>query len=318
MTPMTTPFAATLVVETYNLIEGTDRDRFREALRTAVAAAEAIQGEVLVTDACGGEEVRRIVAAAAPRARILDAVGLSYDQAKMLAAAEAAGEAIVYLDSDCEPVGRWPGPLLDALAAAPEAAGVGGFTRYRGDGVVAAVMSVMDFGFLLPLHRRPLACYAFNNAAFHRDALVQCPVPEGRLRCGCFAHAQRLLRQGTPMLLAPKAIAIHDLPPIVRERTRQGHDTIAACWENSALPEARFLWLGVFSLPLFWAMRVTLDWRRLLQGSRDLGLSLPGLGVALVTVPLLRLLDAGGMLHAFAVGRGAPAWGGWEPQTARH
>jgi hypothetical protein len=62
---ITTPFPATLVVETYNLIEGTDRDRFREALRTAVAAAEAIQGEVLVTDACGGEEVRRIVAAAA-------------------------------------------------------------------------------------------------------------------------------------------------------------------------------------------------------------------------------------------------------------
>lgn len=302
---------ASLVVETYNLVEGTDRGRFHEVLRTAAAAANAIGGEVLVTDACGGQEVRRIVADAAPGARILDAVGLSYDQAKMLAASEAAGEALVYLDADCEPVGRWPGALLDALAAAPEAPGVGGFTRYAGDSVLAAVMSVMDFGFLYPVRSRPLACYAFNNAAFHRDALVECPLSAGTLRCGCFAHAQRLLRRGAPMILAPEAKAIHDLPPIVRERTRQGHDTIAACWDNPALPEAGLLRLGVLSVPLFYGMRVALDWRRLLQGFRSLGLSPAGLAVALTAVPLLRLLDLGGMVHAFAVGRGARPWGGW-------
>lgn len=300
-----------LIVETYNLNEGTSHVRFKEALRSAAVAARQCDGELLVTDVCGVPEIARLVAEAAPEARLLNAVGLCYDEAKMLAAAEARGESLVYLDSDCEPLGRWPHELLDGMRSYPDSPGVGGFTRYRGGGVLAAVMSVMDFGFLIPRRERPLACYAFNNVAFRRRALVACPVHGEGLRCGCFAHAQRLLRQGTPLVLAPDAEAIHDLPPIVRERTRQGHDTIAACWANPALPEARWLRLGMLSVPLFLALRILLDWRRLLIGFHDLGLRIPGLVAALALVPVLRLIDGVGMVHAFWVGRGGATWGGW-------
>ncbi len=308
---MNTLLPVSIVVETYNLVEGTDRARFAAALGAAAAAAGQRGGEVLVTDVCGGPDVAGIVAAAAPEARLLDAVGLSYDEAKMLAAVESRGESIVYLDSDCEPVGDWPETLLETLRRYPLHAGVGGLTRYQGEGLVAAVMSVMDFGFLIPVEERPLACYAFNNAAFHRSALLACPSASGGLRCGCFAHAQALLRQGTPMILAPRAVARHDLPPMVRERSRQGHDTIAACWENADLPEARFLWLGVFSVPLFYGMRVALDWKRLAVGYRHLGLGPLGLVGALALVVPMRLLDAMGMIHAFVVGRRAESWGGF-------
>jgi hypothetical protein len=41
-------FPATLVVETYNLIEGTERERFREALRTAVATVMSVSGRTPV------------------------------------------------------------------------------------------------------------------------------------------------------------------------------------------------------------------------------------------------------------------------------
>ena len=126
------------------------------------------------------------------------------------------------------------------------------------------------------------------------------------MRCGCFAHAQELLRQGTPLILAPRAVAIHDLPPVVRERTRQGYDSIAACWANSRLREARWLWLGVLSVPLFLALRIMLDWTRLLVGYRDLGLGIAGLLAALTLAPILRLLDAVGMVHASRIGRPAP------------
>lgn len=305
-----TPWVS-LIVETYNLVEGTDRDRFAGALRSATVAARECDGELLVTDVCGGPDVARIVAEAAPAARVLDAVGMGYDEAKMLAAAEARGESLVYLDSDCEPVGQWPRELLDALRAHPDVAGVGGVTRYRGRGVLSALMSVMDFGFFYPVRVRPLACYAFNNIAFHRRALMACPVEGGSLRCGCFAHAQALRRRETPVMLAPAAVVIHDLPPVVRERTRQGHDTIAACWVNPQLPEARWLALGILAVPLFLAMRMALDGKRLLLGFRDLGLGLGGLAAALALVPVLRLIDGVGMVHAFRVGRHAPPWGGW-------
>jgi len=305
------PPQVSLIIETYNLVEGTDHDRFANALRSATVAAQRCDGELLVTDVCGGPEVARLVMEAAPEARLLNAVGMCYDEAKMLAAAEARGESLVYLDSDCEPLGRWPDELLDAMRSQPAAPGVGGFTRYRGGGVLAAVMSVMDFGFLLPRCERPLACYAFNNAAFRRRALVACPIKGDGLRCGCFAHAQRLLRQGTPLMLAPDAVAIHDLPPIVRERSRQGHDTIAACWANPALPEARWLRWGMLSVPVFMAFRIILDWRRLLVGFRDLDLGIPGLIAAVPLVPVLRLIDGIGMAHAFWVGRRGVPWGGW-------
>ena len=59
-------------------------------------------------------------------------------------------------------------------------------------------------------------------------------------------------------------------------------------------------------------MRVLLDWKRLLLGYHDLGLSAFGLCGAVVVVPLLRMLDAGGTVHAFLVGRHAPPWGGFE------
>lgn len=305
------PPQVSLIIETYNLVEGTDRERFKAALRSATVAARQCDGELLVTDVCGGPEVARLVAEAAAEARLLNAVGLGYDEAKMLAAAEARGESLVYLDSDCEPLGRWPHELLHAMRSHPDSPGVGGFTRYRGGGVLAAVMSVMDFGFLIPRRERPLACYAFNNTAFQRRALLACPIDGEGLRCGCFAHAQRLLLQGTPLVLAPDAIAIHDLPPIVRERTRQGHDTIAACWANPALPEARWLRLGMLSVPLFMALRIMLDWKRLLVGFRDLDLGIPGLIAALAVVPVLRLIDGVGMVHAFWRGRGGTSWGGW-------
>lgn len=300
-----------LIIETYNLVEGTDRDRLAGALRSAAIAAAECDGELLVADVCGGSDVARIVAEAAPAARVLDAVGMGYDEAKMLAAAEARGEALVYLDSDCEPLGRWPRELLDALRAHPDMAGVAGVTRYRGQGVLSALMSVMDFGFFYPLRTRPLACYAFNNTAFHRRALAACPVEGGPMRCGCFAHAQTLLRRGVPVILAPAAVVVHDLPPIVRERTRQGHDTIAACWANPQLPEARWLGLGILSVPLFLAMRMALDGKRLVLGFRYLGLGFAGLAAALELVPVLRLIDGVGMVHAFRVGRHAPPWGGW-------
>jgi len=173
-------------------------------------------------------------------------------------------------------------------------------------------MSVMDFGFLFPVRERPLACYAFNNTAFHRRTLLECPVVGGPLRCGCFAHAQKMLRQGTPLIMAPDAVALHDLPPIVRERTRQGRDTIAACRANPALPESRWLWLGFLAIPLYFTLRVVLDWKRLAVGFRSLDLGVPGLVAALLLAPPMRLLDALGMFHAFWVGQDAPAWGGWE------
>ncbi len=153
--------------------------------------------------------------------------GLDYDGAKQKAAASARGVYVLFLDGDCLPAPGWLDHHLSPLRRG-EAQATGGFTRYDG-GYMAAVATVLDFGFLLPRGRRVLGCYASNNCGFKRDLLADVPIPAGPMRCRCFAHAQTLLRHGTPVTMVPEAAVRHEVQPFFRERYRQGYDAVAAC-----------------------------------------------------------------------------------------
>jgi Glycosyl transferase family 2 len=251
------------------------------------------------------EEVARV----APEARVLDADGLGYDEAKMLAAREARGRFVAYLDGDCIAEPGWLDAVLGPLRSG-EALASGGFTRYEG-GFVAGVQTLLDFGFLHPLASRPLECYAANNCAFDRATLLAEPMPGGPLRCRCFHHAQRLKRRGSAMLLAPPARVRHEPQPLLRERSRQGYDVVAACWADPALPEAALLRLGRAATPLFYALVVALDIRRLFPGGRAVGIRAWQWPAALLLFPLLRLVDAAGMWRALREGPRPGGWGGY-------
>ena len=117
-----------------------------------------------------------------------------------------------------------------------------------------------DFGFMYPCEFRDLHCYAFNNCGFDRETLLAVPAGGRHLRCACYFHAQQFLRRGTPMKLIPEAGVLHEMQPLIRERTRQGFDTIAACWEDPEVQQAQLLKLGILSIPLFYLLNVSLDW----------------------------------------------------------
>ena len=90
----------------------------------------------------------------------------------------------------------------------------------------------------------------------------------------------------------------YPVQPFFIERFRQGFDAVGACWVNPALPESRFLWLGVLAAPLFYGVAVLRDFRRLLTGYRDLDLAMLQVPFALPLFPLFRLVDFAGMLRA--------------------
>jgi hypothetical protein len=220
----------------------------------------------------------------------------------------ARGRFVLFLDGDCIPQADWRDRLLAPLRSG-RAVACGGYTRYEG-GFLSAMQSVMDFGFFYPRCERSLACYASNNCGFLRTVWLQVPVPEADLRSRCFYHAQRLLRRGTPVLLVPEARVLHEPQPLLRERSRQGYDTIIAAWEDSELPEARWLRLGVLSLPLFLAMNVWNDWKRVWMGRKDLNMGRGRMLLALLLFPFFRSIDAMGMLRAFWRGPIEGGWGG--------
>src|SRR4051812_34182752 len=109
---------ATVVVETYNLEEGTSSERLRGVLGAAAAMVEAhADAELVVLDVGGDDALWERLRALVPDARRVRATGLRYDQAKGKAAREARGEFVLYLDGDCLPEPGWLDAHLGVLAA---------------------------------------------------------------------------------------------------------------------------------------------------------------------------------------------------------
>ena len=292
--------AVTIVVESYTHGEGSSLDRVALALDAAREMVEQHgDGEVLVADSSGDPALSELLEARFPAVRRIDAAGLDYDEAKMKAARKARGDLVLYLDGDCIPAPGWFDLHVRALRSG--AAGPGGFTRYDG-GFFGAVESVLDFGFLLPTGERPLPCYAFNNSGFRREELLAKPVPAGPLRCRCYAHAQLMLRSGTPVRMVPGAHVRHERQPFVRERFRQGFDLVAAAWADPQLAEGRLLRLGLLAAPIFYGRAVVNDLARLVRGRRDLGLRLWQVPPAALLLPGWRLVDLAGIVRALMPG----------------
>jgi hypothetical protein len=289
----------TILVESFNHGEGSSLERLMATLRPAVAAARAHgSAEVLLADPVEDPELTSTLAREAPEVRRIGAPGGSYDEAKMKASAVGRGKYVVFLDGDCIPVEEgWLSAHLSALRAGAGASC--GLTRYEG-GFIQKVLSVMDFGFLLPPTEREVSCYASNNVGFERELLLSCPVPDGGMRCNCYAHAQELHRRGIPARLTPDAVVEHEAKPFWKERLRRGYDHVAAIWADPALPERPLLRLGPLAAPLFYAREVVLDLKRLVVGRRAVGLSRPSAVAALMVLPLLRLADLIGLTRALA------------------
>jgi hypothetical protein len=268
-------------------------------------------GEVLVADSSADPALAQLLEREFPNARRVDAAGLGYDEAKLLAAEQARGRYVLYLDGDCIPSEGWLEHHLTALRAGRPA--TGGFTRYDG-GFLGAIGSVLDFGFLLPVEPRVLECFAFNNSGFRRDVILDAPPPDGQMRCRCYAHAQELRRRGRPVWMVPEARVRHERQPFFRERYRQGFDMVAARWVNPELPGARLVRLGPLAAPIFYG-HVVRDWQRLAGSRKDLELAWWQVVPAAAIAALSRLVDLAGMVRALAPG-GRESGVGMEASTA--
>jgi glycosyltransferase involved in cell wall biosynthesis len=299
-----------IIIETFNYLEGSSLQELRAAILAASAYCRpGNETEILLVDASGDPKIKQMIHGEFPLVRCLDAVGLGYDQAKMLAAKEARGQIVAYLDGDCVPLNGWLEKLTEPIASGSAVASAG-FSRYRG-GFFSSILSIMDFGFLLPRSVRKLGCYAFHNVAFLRDTLLHSPLPDGPLRCACYPHAQKLLRARTPVVMAPDAVVFHGLPPTLRERMRQGYDAVAVCWVDTDLKAARKLRMGILAALLFYAVAIKFDWKRARSSYKEFEFRRWQMFLALPIFPALRLIDLVGMSGALVLGPKSRRWLDW-------
>lgn len=139
-----------------------------------------------------------------------------YYKAKMLGAALATGQIVVYCDSDCAYESGWLRSLLVPFTDRSNIQIVAGETATRGVGFYGTAMALT---YIFPQYSgedalAPAAQYFLNNVAFQREFLLEQPIPTALplYRGNCVIHANGLRRQGYTIWRQPQARATHAPP----------------------------------------------------------------------------------------------------------
>ncbi|PSB27881.1 glycosyltransferase [Stenomitos frigidus] len=139
-----------------------------------------------------------------------------YYKAKMLGAATATGQVIVYGDSDCTYEAGWLRSLLTPFAQSNDVQIVAGETMTRGVGFYGTAMALT---YIFPQYSgenalAPTTQYFLNNVAFRREFLLEHPIPVllPLYRGNCVIHAKSLRQQGRTIWRQPQARATHAPP----------------------------------------------------------------------------------------------------------
>ena len=297
----------TLVTEAYNLTEGMSYGSFEKATACLLDKVENSENTelILLDPSVDGISYHNRIRSVANSSlvQILRMPGASYDVLKNLAAKQARGDFIVYLDGDCLPEqSDWLENLLAPLRSGVAEASCG-VTRYLGNSTLIETCSILDFGFLLDVEDgEPVGCYASNNAAFTTRSRREVQ-PVGAMRCNCFQHAQNLLHIGRPIVLAKSAPVYHEFPDLRKERYRRGYDLVAAVWSNENSPDGNWLEHSESSYEQeIIDFNIRLDHKRLDTYASLYGLSDKKINAIRRLIPRLRRLDKYGIRAALKVG----------------
>jgi len=291
----------TIIVETFNLGEGSFQPTLRRTLVAANRiAAERDGTEVLLADCSPAQDVGLQVASGLTHVRVIDCARQSYDESKATAIARSRGRFIVFLDGDCVPAKPgWLDAHLRTMRALHGRVASFGFTQYERS-FFQDILSILDFGFLQGESGDTCGCYACNNVAFPREVLEACPLPVTSMRCSCYLHGQQLERGGMPGRLTREAHVLHEPKPFWKERLRRGYDHVAAHWDDGG-PDSQVLRYGLAATPLFYLRELRMDYRRLRRGWRQFGLTRSAAIAAALILPVVRFADVPGIAFALAI-----------------
>ncbi len=294
----------TLVTEAYNLAEGQSEASFLRAVGEIDAIARRTANvNVVVIDPTPGNIAAPILARHFPHIKALHLAGESYDGQKNTVCQMAQTEFVVFLDGDCKPKREdWLAQIVTPFADAKIPA-VSGMTFYEDFSITGKAMSILDFGFLFVPEGGALGCYASNNVAFRRKAVLQFSIPDaGLMRCNCYLHAQQMQRAGMPVRFHPQALVLHELPDIKKERHSRGYHYVAAVWANPELAETAWLEPTEAFVSRILKQNLELARARLQIAPPELEITSATAGLVGAEIERLIALDAAGVWDALKFG----------------
>jgi hypothetical protein len=148
---------------------------------------------------------------------VKQAPGIRYYEAKMMGAAIATGEIIIYCDSDCVYVSSWLRNILSTFSQNPDIHIVAGETSTPVRNIYELAIALHYFfpRFTNQENVYESDFYFLNNVAFRRDFLLNHPIPTGLplYRGNCTLHAYTLSHvQSSKIWKHPQSKSTHEPP----------------------------------------------------------------------------------------------------------
>ncbi|MHA7815618.1 MAG: glycosyltransferase family 2 protein [Pseudohaliea sp.] len=273
-----------IVIETLNY------DRGNADLLAAVLGALASQTvpqeelEVLVVaDPAVHPELRQWLAQQAPGVRLVDAPGAHYYAQKNRGAEAASAPVVGFIDADCVPLASWAECVLGYLSTDGEesVAAVQGVV-FTDDTLQGQAFAATSFGQVQARTRQPATMLTGNNCAFRRDAFLAEPFDEAPQFHGPEVRKlARLQQAGRQVVLEPGAAVRHAFYPGVGHFIDFSmywgwcflHLRRAAMAAGEPVPYRWWHRLGLAGPLLLIPAKMVMDWRRLLEHRRAMGLS---------------------------------------------
>jgi hypothetical protein len=152
-----------------------------------------------------------------PWVSVKQAPGIRYYEAKMMGAAIATGEIIIYCDSDCVYVSSWLRNILSTFSQNPDIHIVAGETSTPVRNIYELAIALHYFfpRFTNQENVYESDFYFLNNVAFRRDFLLNHPIPTGLplYRGNCTLHAYTLSHvQSSKIWKHPQSKSTHEPP----------------------------------------------------------------------------------------------------------
>lgn len=204
MTPL-----VSIVVESHTA-ELSSEPHVRENLLEVVRQAQSLPApgaEVIIVSAGPID--------APPGARALVRPGLDYYGLKNAGAKEAAGEFVVFFDSDCRPGPDYLAVMLRQFREHPDAWCLAGASRYDGRSVIARINTALSFGYLHDPRAKGPERYGVlsHNVAVRRSKCPEQPFGPMTGRVGGDVWmTDWFAGQGHPPLLVREMVVHHEDP----------------------------------------------------------------------------------------------------------
>lgn len=242
-----------------------------DGLASQAYPSDKLESIVVVEE--GNADLAGFVKAKYPHTKTVLTTDPSYYGMKTCGTNVAEGDIVAFLDSDCLPGENWAHEIVSTLSKGADV--VAGRVRFPSGARLSRTFELFDYGHIRNNEDGEADLFNVSNCAIRREVIQKHSFDHRLRRSGGGTLLGRKLKTlGYRIVYNPRMRVVHNDPGLrthILTRFRTGYETVNLCRldDERALPESRFLKLGVLAPFVLSARRMVFDYGTVLKNGRD-------------------------------------------------